>query len=328
MDTHDRGAKSNGNDGNDDRDGATPGGNDPLRLYDRALASRLLLGTAQYPAPQVLKDAVNASQAGVVTVSLRRELARLGQAGATAGQGQTPSHARPGLEEGAGGGTGPDGPARESIIANAGTGQTFFDLIAALDVHVLPNTAGCRTPREAITTAHMARELFDTAWIKLEVIANDDTLQPDVFGLVSAAEDLAKDGFEVFPYTTEDLSVAERLLRAGCEVLMPWGAPIGTGRGLNNRYGLRSMRSYFPNVPLIVDAGIGAPSHAADVMELGYDAVLLNTAVAKAADPVAMARAFAMAIDAGRVAHHAGLMEMRDMAQPSTPVAGTAFFEL
>ena len=172
----------------------------------------------------------------------------------------------------------------------------------------------------------MARELFGTDWVKLEVIANDDTLQPDVFGLVEAARALLTDGFKVFPYTTEDLGVAERLLAAGCEVLMPWGAPIGTGRGLANPYALRTLRNYLPGVPLVIDAGIGAPSHAAHAMEMGFDAVLLNTAVAKAGDPVTMARAFASAIEAGRAAYEAGLMEMRDMAAPSTPVAGTPFF--
>jgi thiazole synthase len=212
--------------------------------------------------------------------------------------------------------------------ARANTGQRFFELITALGVRVMPNTAGCHTPKEAITTAHMARELFGTDWIKLEVIGNDDTLQPDLFGLVEAAAQLAKDGFKVFPYTTEDLVAAERLLAAGCEVLMPWASPIGSGRGLSNRYALKSLRKYFAGVPLIIDAGIGAPSHAADAMEMGFDAVLLNTAVASAADPARMARAFAMAIDAGRAAYEAGLMEMRDMAVPSTPVAGTPFFDL
>jgi thiazole synthase len=209
-----------------------------------------------------------------------------------------------------------------------GGGQAFFDMLKSWDVRVLPNTAGCRTPKEAITTAQMARELFGTPWVKLEVIANDDTLQPDVFGLVEAATELVSQGFEVFPYTTEDLGVAERLLTAGCDVLMPWGAPIGTGRGLANPYALSTMRNYFPGVPLIVDAGIGAPSHAAQAMELGFDAILLNTAVAKAGDPVRMAQAFAGAVTAGRLAFESGLMEARDMAQPSTPVAGTPFFDL
>ena len=257
-----------------------------LTLYGTALESRLLLGTAQYPSPAILGAAVEASAAGIVTVSLRREAAR------------------------------------------GGSGQRFFELINGWDVRVLPNTAGCRTAKEAITTAQMARELFDTTWIKLEVIANDDTLQPDLFGLVDAAGELTRQGFHVFPYTTEDLGAAERLMAAGCEVLMPWGAPIGTGRGLANPYGLQTMRNYFPDVPLIVDAGIGAPSHAAAAMEMGYDGVLLNTAVAKASDPVAMARAFADAIRSGRTAYQAGLIEQRDMASPSTPVAGTPFFDL
>jgi thiazole synthase len=156
------------------------------------------------------------------------------------------------------------------------------------------------------------------------VIGEADTLQPDIFGLVEAARLLAADGFEVFPYTTEDLVVAERLLEAGCRVLMPWGAPIGSGRGLNNLFGLRALRAHFPDLPLIIDAGIGLPSHAAAAMEIGYDAVLLNTAVAKAGDPAAMADAFAKAIEAGRTAFLADPMEPRDMAAPSTPLIGKA----
>jgi thiazole synthase len=182
--------------------------------------------------------------------------------------------------------------------------------------------------KEAVTTAEMARELFATDWVKLEVIANDDTLQPEVFGLVEAAGILTRAGFKVLPYTTEDLAVAERLLAAGCEVLMPWASPIGSGRGLANPYALKSLRAYYPGTPLVIDAGIGAPSHAAAAMEMGYDAVLLNTAVARAGDPVQMAGAFARAIEAGRMAFEAGLMGMRDMAEPSTPVAGTPFFDL
>ncbi|MGD0633612.1 MAG: thiazole synthase [Beijerinckiaceae bacterium] len=214
---------------------------------------------------------------------------------------------------------------RESGAGRAG--ESFWALIRSLGVRVLPNTAGCRTVKEAVTTAQMAREVFGTPWIKLEVIGEDDTLQPDVFGLVEAAGILARDGFAVFPYTTEDLVVAEKLLGAGCEVLMPWGAPIGSGRGLNNPYGLRALRAHFPGIPLVVDAGIGTPSHAAAAMELGYDAILLNTAIAKATDPVAMAQAFALAIEAGRLAYRAGAMEPRDMAAPSTPVIGQAFRE-
>ena len=217
------------------------------------------------------------------------------------------------------------GIATVSLRREQGSGQAFWELIRGLGTRILPNTAGCHTVKEAVTTAHMAREFFDTDWIKLEVIGHTDSLQPDVFALVEAARILSEDGFKVFPYCTEDLIVCDRLLHAGCAVLMPWGAPIGSGLGINNAYGLRALRAEFPDTTLVVDAGIGLPSHAAQAMELGYDAVLLNTAVAKAGDPAAMARAMALAIEAGREAHRADPMEPRDMATPSTPVIGKAF---
>jgi thiazole synthase len=257
-----------------------------LEIYGTKFSSRMLLGTAGYASPDLLRQAVEASDAQIVTVSLRRESAR------------------------------------------AKSGQGFWGLIEEMGRRVLPNTAGCRTAKEAVTTAQMARELFGTSWIKLEVIANDDTLQPEVFGLVEAAAELCADGFEVLPYTTEDLSVAERLAAVGCEVLMPWGSPIGSARGLANKTALQTLRAYFPETPLIVDAGLGAPSHAAEVMEMGYDAVLLNTAVAKADNPVTMARGFARAVEGGRLAFEAGIVEPRDMATPSTPVVGTPFFKI
>ena len=255
-----------------------------LSLYGTKLTSRLLLGTARYPSPAIMEEAIRVSGAQIVTVSLRRE------------------------------------------TAGGGRGGQFFETIRSLAVHVLPNTAGCHTAKEAVLTARMARDLFATDWVKLEVIGHHDTLQPDVFALVEAARELCADGFKVFPYTTADLVVAEKLLEAGCGVLMPWASPIGSARGLVDPAALVSMRAQFPDVPLIVDAGLGRPSHAAQAMELGYDAVLLNTAVAGAADPVAMARAFAAAIDAGHEGYHAGLLEPRDMAVPSTPVIGKAVF--
>jgi thiazole synthase len=251
-------------------------------FYGAELGSRLMLGTARYPSPKILAEAIRASACEVVTVSLRRE------------------------------------------ARGERWGEDFWAMIRELGVRVLPNTAGCHSVREAVTTAEMAREVFGTDWIKLEVIGDADTLQPDVFGLVEAARILTDDGFKVFPYTTEDLVVAERLIEAGCRVLMPWGAPIGTGKGLNNVYGLRALRAHFPEVPLVVDAGLGLPSHAAAAMELGYDAVLLNTAVALAGDPVAMAKGFALAVEAGRFACEADPMAPRDMAEPSTPVIGLA----
>lgn len=255
------------------------------RFYGVELASRLMLGTAQYPSPAILAEAFRASGAGVATVSLRRE----------AGDGRA--------------------------------GADFWGLVQSLGVRILPNTAGCHTVKEAVTTAQMAREVFGTLWIKLEVIGHAETLQPDPFALVEAARILTAEGFQVFPYTTEDLIVAERLLEAGCEVLMPWGAPIGTGLGLVNPYGLRTMRTRFPDVPLVIDAGLGLPSQAAAAMEMGFDAVLLNTAVAKAGDPAGMARAFALALEAGAAARAADPMEPRDMAAPSTPVIGKAWLE-
>ena len=219
------------------------------------------------------------------------------------------------------------GIATVSLRREAGGGQDFLRLIEGLGAAILPNTAGCHSVKEAVTTAQMARELLGTDWIKLEVIGHSDLLSPDVFALVEAAAELSAQGFKVFPYCTEDLSVAERLLRAGCEVLMPWGAPIGSGLGLNNPHGLRALRAAFPEVPLVVDAGIGRPSHAACAMELGFDAVLLNTAVARAGDPVAMARAMAQAAMAGRAAYLADPIEPREMAAPSTPVIGKAFLQ-
>lgn len=259
-----------------------------LSLYGTEVTSRLLLGTAQYPSPAILTEAIKASGTQIVTVSLRREM----------------SFAKSGAK----------------------SGDKFWSLIRSLGLRVLPNTAGCHTVKEAVLTAQMARDVFATDWIKLEVIGNHDTLQPDVFGLVEAARILSDDGFKVFPYTTDDLVVAERLLEAGCEVLMPWCAPIGSAMGPLNLHALRSIRGHFPDVPLIVDAGLGRPSHAATVMELGFDAVLLNTAVAKAGDPVAMAEAFALATNAGHQAYRAGMLEPRDLAVPSTPVIGKAVF--
>jgi len=247
------------------------------------LESRFFLGTAGYPSPQVLQQAIAASGTQVVTVGLKRQLAA------------------------------------------AGAPSDFFRLIQDTGARLLPNTAGCRTAREAITLAKMARELFGTHWIKLEVVGDEYTLQPDPFELVQAATELAREGFEVFPYCTDDLVTCQRLLDAGCRILMPWGAPIGSGQGLLNPSALRTLRSRLPDVPLVVDAGIGSPRDAVQAMELGFDAVLLNSAVAQAHDPVAMARAFKLGIEAGRLAWEAGIMARQDMAVATTPVTGRPF---
>ena len=255
-----------------------------MKFYGEEVSSRLLIGTALYPSPAIMQDAIRASGANVVTVSIRRE------------------------------------------TAGGKTGDGFWSLIRELGTKILPNTAGCRSAKEAIATAQLARELFGTPWVKLEVIGDDETLQPDVIGLVEAARELSNDGFKVFPYCTEDLTVAGRLVDAGCEVIMPWASPIGSAKGIVNPSALKTLRVRFPNVPMVIDAGLGAPSHAAQGMELGYDAVLLNTAIAKATDPVGMAKAFRFAVEAGRAGFEAGLMEPRDLASPSTPVVGTPFW--
>jgi len=247
------------------------------------LESRFFLGTAGYPSPHILQQAIAASGTQVVTVGLKRQLSA------------------------------PDMP------------NDFFRLIQETGARLLPNTAGCRTAREAVTLAKMARELFGTHWIKLEVVGDEYTLQPDPFELVRAATELAREGFEVFPYCTDDLVTCQRLLDAGCRILMPWGAPIGSGQGLLNPSALRTLRSRLPDVPLVVDAGIGSPRDAVQAMELGFDAVLLNSAVAQAHDPVAMARAFKLGIEAGRLAWEAGIMARQDMAVATTPVTGRPF---
>lgn len=259
-------------------------GTDPWRVYGETLGSRLLLGTARYPSPAVMADAVAAADAEVVTLALRR---------------QSP--------EQLGGGA-------------------IWDYVGQLGCRLLPNTAGCHTAREAVTLAEMSREIFETNWVKLEVTGDDYNLQPDPFALLEATAQLVKLGFEVFPYATDDLVLCSRLRDLGCEVVMPWGAPIGTGKGLANPYALETLRARLPDVRLVVDAGLGLPSHAARVLEMGFDAVLLNTAVARADDPVRMAAAFAQAVAAGRMAFAAGAMAESETAQPSTPVVGTPFW--
>jgi thiazole synthase len=264
--------------------------NSKLKLGEHELTSRFFIGTALYPSPQVLSDAIAASGAEVVTVSLKRQLGHSGSQGV------------------------------DSAVSN-----DFYSQIKASGARLLPNTAGCRTAREAVTLAQMAREVFGTNWIKLEVVGDEYTLQPDPFELVVAAETLTREGFEVFPYCTDDLVSCQRLLDVGCRILMPWGAPIGSGQGLINPYALRTLRSRLPEAVLVVDAGIGSPSDAAQAMELGFDAVLLNSAVALAHDPVVMARAFKLAIEAGRLGYEAGVMAKQDMAVATTPVTGQPF---
>ena len=262
-----------------------------LDIAGEKISSRFFIGSALYDSPKDMRDAIDVSESQVITVSLRRQ------------------------------------------VAGGADNQVFWEFLQGFkntdshaNRHLLPNTAGCHTAKEAITLAQMARELFKTNWIKLEVIGDDYTLQPDPFELVIAAKELVAQGFEVFPYCTDDLVLCEKLLSVGCKVLMPWGAPIGTGKGLINPYALQTLRNRFADVPLIVDAGIGSPSHASLAMEMGYDAVLLNTAVAKAQNSALMAKAFKLAIEAGRLAYEAGQMQSQDRACASTPIVGMPFW--
>ena len=206
-------------------------------------------------------------------------------------------------------------------------GASIWEHVKGLGCRLLPNTAGCHTAREAVTLAEMSREIFETNWIKLEVTGDDYNLQPDPFALIEATRELVKRDFEVFAYTTDDLVVCTRLRDLGCQVVMPWGAPIGTGKGLTDPYALETLRARLPDVALVVDAGLGLPSHAARVLEMGFDAVLLNTAVATADDPVGMAGAFGKAVEAGRLAFESGAMAESETAHPSTPVVGTPFWQ-
>lgn len=258
--------------------------NDSWKIGGKTLSSRLLIGSALYPSPANMEDAIKISGAKIVTVSLRRQ------------------------------------------AAGEGRGNQFWNIIKSMGIEVLPNTAGSHSAKEAITTAQMAREVFGTNWVKLEVIGDQYNLQPDPFETVKAAEVLIKEGFEVFPYTTDDLVVAKRLADVGCKIIMPWGSMIGSGKGLMNPDNLIAIRKQFPDLQLVVDAGIGKPSHAAQAMELGYDGVLLNSAIALAQDPVMMADAFRVAVEAGRLGYKAGVMKERAFASPSTPTIGTPFW--
>jgi thiazole synthase len=246
----------------------------------REFRSRLVLGTSRYPDPQTMLDAIAASGAEIVTVSIRR------------------------------------------VDLADRSGEGILSLLDRDLLTILPNTAGCHTAPDAILTAHLAREALETDWIKLEVIGDDRTLFPDVEQLIRAAGELVREGFQVFAYTNDDPVTARKLADLGCAAVMPLAAPIGSGAGLRNPFNLRILREMLPDTPLIVDAGIGTASDAAQAMELGLDGTLLNTAVAEADDPVRMARAMGLAVEAGRLAWSAGRIPMRTYAQASSPMAG------
>ena len=205
-------------------------------------------------------------------------------------------------------------------ISLEGYAESLVDLLGS-DYQLLPNTAGCETVRDAVLTAQLAREALETDWLKLELIGDRETLYPDVVQLVEAAEILVKDGFQVLPYCTDDPVVCRRLVEVGCVAVMPLGAPIGSGMGLCNPTNIELIAADCP-VPVILDAGIGTASDAALAMELGCAAVMVNSAVAKAHDPVAMAGAMARAVAAGHLARGAGRIPKRGYAEPSSPQLG------
>jgi len=250
---------------------------DSLSIADQTFASRLLLGTSGYPNRQIMLDALEASGAEIVTVSVRR-------------------------------------------ISLEGYAESMVDLLGGR-YRLLPNTAGCATVRDAVLTAQLAREALGTAWVKLELIGDRETLHPDVEQLLQAADELVKDGFTVLPYCNDDPIACQKLIDVGCAAIMPLGAPIGSGMGICNPYNIALICTRSP-VPVVLDAGIGTASDAALAMELGCAAVLLNTAVAKAHDPVRMARAMGHAVAAGYDARHAGRIAKREYADPSSPQLG------
>jgi thiazole synthase len=198
---------------------------------------------------------------------------------------------------------------------------SIVDVLAGAGCELLPNTAGCYTARDAVTTARLAREAFETDWVKLEVIGDDRTLLPDPTELLEAAEELVNEGFTVLPYTNDDPILARRLEDAGCAAVMPLGSPIGSGMGIRNPYNLRLIVEQ-ASVPVILDAGIGTASDAALAMELGCEGVLLASAVSRAQEPVAMARAMRAGVEAGWLARHAGRIPRRLYAEASTPSEG------
>ena len=255
---------------------------DTWTLAGRTLTSRIILGTARYPSQTTLLDSLAAAHAQLVTVALRR--VNVGSA-----DGSDPAN--------------------------------LYSLLTQRGYTLLPNTAGCFTPADAILTAELAREALGTTLIKLEVIADEETLLPDTHGLLEAAQELIRRGFQVLPYTNDDPVTARKLEDIGCAAVMPLGAPIGSGLGIRNPHNIQLIVER-ADIPVIVDAGVGTASDVAIAFELGVDAVLMNTAVARARDPVAMARAMHHAALAGLAARRAGRMPRKFYAEASSPSEG------
>ncbi|MPY90634.1 MAG: thiazole synthase [Luteitalea sp.] len=250
-----------------------------LQIADRAFSSRLIIGTGKYASLDLMVRAIEASQAEMVTVAVRR------------------------------------------VNVQDRSEGSLLDHLEASHLAILPNTAGCYTATDAVRTAHLAREAGLSNWIKLEVIGDERTLYPDNEALLEATRVLVADGFVVLPYTNDDPVACRKLEDAGAAAVMPLGAPIGSGLGIQNPNNIRIIKE-FASVPVIVDAGVGTASDAAVAMELGADAVLMNTAIAAATDPPAMARAMKLAVEAGRLAHLAGRIPRKAYATASSPLEG------
>ncbi|MEX0801206.1 MAG: thiazole synthase [Dehalococcoidia bacterium] len=260
--------------------------NDPLIIAGKAFRSRLIVGTGKYRSMEEQRDAIEASGAEIITVAIRR------------------------LPLDTDGRVKPDE-------------QNLMDYLDWDRYTILPNTAGCKTVEEAVFTARLARELTGSTWLKLEVIPDPRYLLPDPVLTLEAAQRLIDEGFTVLPYIHADPVLARRLEEAGCATVMPLGSPIGSGRGI---FTLEEIQIIVENanVPVVVDAGLGAPSDAALAMEVGADAVLVNTAIAQAQDPAGMAEAFRKGVEAGRQAYLAGRIPRKELAQASSPVEGVA----
>lgn len=262
-----------------------PAGEDALVIGGRTFRSRLMTGTGKYPSLAAMQASLVSSACEIVTVAVRR------------------------------------------VQTQAAGHEGLMEAIDWSRIWMLPNTAGCATAEEAIRVARLGRELAklagqeDNTFVKLEVIPDTRHLLPDPIGTLEAAEQLVKEGFTVLPYINADPLLARRLEEAGCATVMPLGSPIGSGQGIRNAANIALIIEN-SGVPVVVDAGIGVPSEAAQAMEMGADALLINSAIALAGDPPAMARAMALACEAGRSAHHAGRLPVRADASPSSPRAG------
>ncbi len=249
-----------------------------LSIAGENFGSALMVGTAGYPNRQVMLDAIAASSAEIVTVSIRR-------------------------------------------LDLAASSESLVDLLVGR-YRLLPNTAGCATARDAVLTAELAREALETDWVKLEVVGDRETLYPDVEQLLKAASELVGKGFAVLAYCNDDPVTCEKLADLGCAAVMPLGAPIGSGLGILNPYNVETICRRLAGTPIILDAGIGTASDAALAMELGCSGILLNTAIAKSDDPVAMAGAMRLAVEAGSLARAAGRIPKRRRAEASSPELG------